>query len=308
MVDLVSVIVPIFNADKYLTQCLESIINQNYKKLEIILIDDGSKDNSLYICQQFADWDNRIKVVKKLNGGVSSARNAGLEVATGEFVYFVDADDYLFPETIELLVSLIANHDLVMCTMKKFCNNEKVKFSYTSNTAIFDTDKALQNILIDKQSAGFLFNKLFRWSIIKEKNLRFNTQLHNCEDELFVMDYLSNDSKIVFNDSVIYAYRDTPNSALNSGINEKSASAIYSRKLIYIRTKELTSNAVIIRNEYDKFIRALVNVYHGTLNGKLCKRWKKEIRSIEREYRGEYPLNFRHKKTYLGYILLRFGV
>jgi len=90
-----SVIVPVYNAEKYLDKCIQSILNQDYKNIEVILIDDGSLDNSGNICDEYAKVDSRVKVVHKKNGGVSSARNCGIDIATGEFIMFVDSDDYI---------------------------------------------------------------------------------------------------------------------------------------------------------------------------------------------------------------------
>ena len=109
---VISVIVPVYNAEKYLSRCIDSILVQRFNDLELLLIDDGSKDGSGKICDEFAEKDKRIKVFHKVNGGVSSARNYGLEKSNGEYVTFVDADDYLLPETItEQLLS--GNYDLI---------------------------------------------------------------------------------------------------------------------------------------------------------------------------------------------------
>ena len=98
---LISVIVPIYNVEKYLTKCIESIINQTYKNLEIILVDDGSPDKSPIICDEYAKKDNRIKVIHKKNGGLSDARNYGMSLATGEYISFIDSDDYIDEEMYE---------------------------------------------------------------------------------------------------------------------------------------------------------------------------------------------------------------
>lgn len=109
---VISVIVPVYNAEKYLSRCIDSILVQRFNDLELLLIDDGSKDGSGKICDEYADKDKRVKVFHKVNGGVSSARNLGLEKSKGEYVTFVDADDYLLPETItERLLS--GNYDLI---------------------------------------------------------------------------------------------------------------------------------------------------------------------------------------------------
>ena len=92
---LISVVVPVYNAEKYLDKCIQSIINQKYSNLEIILVDDGSKDNSLELCKKYAESDKRIKVIHKENEGVSTARNSGIEVASGDFIAFIDSDDYI---------------------------------------------------------------------------------------------------------------------------------------------------------------------------------------------------------------------
>ena len=106
---LISVIVPIYNVEKYLTKCIESIINQTYKNLEIILVDDGSPDKSPIICDEYAKKDNRIKVIHKKNGGLSDARNYGMSLATGEYISFIDSDDYVTDDYIMTLYSLIEN-------------------------------------------------------------------------------------------------------------------------------------------------------------------------------------------------------
>ncbi len=113
----VSVIVPIYNAEKYLNKCLESIIGQTYKNLEIILVDDGSSDNSPTICDAWAQIDSRIRVIHKKNGGVSSARNAGIDLAQGDYIGFVDADDWIEPNMYEVLINnaVLINHPAVMC-------------------------------------------------------------------------------------------------------------------------------------------------------------------------------------------------
>ena len=116
MSGVISVIIPVYKAEEYLERCVDSVLAQTYSNLEIILVDDGSPDNSGQICDRYAEKDSRVKVIHKKNGGVSSARNAGLDVATGEFVAFVDSDDFIAPDMYEkLMVSLSSGSDLSMC-------------------------------------------------------------------------------------------------------------------------------------------------------------------------------------------------
>ena len=127
MDSLISVIVPIYNVEKYLQKCVDSIINQTYKNLEIILVDDGSPDNCPKMCDDYAEKDSRIKVVHKENGGLSDARNVGMEVATGEYVSFIDSDDYISLDFYETLLETIVDNDsdVVECGVVKFYENEK---------------------------------------------------------------------------------------------------------------------------------------------------------------------------------------
>ena len=104
--DLISIIVPIYNVEKYIKKCIDSIINQTYTNLEIILVDDGSPDNCGKICDKYKEKDDRIKVIHKKNGGLSDARNAGIDIATGEYITFIDSDDYVAENYIEVLYNL----------------------------------------------------------------------------------------------------------------------------------------------------------------------------------------------------------
>lgn len=304
----VSVIIPVYNVELYIRECLESVVNQQYDNLEILLIDDGSDDSSGQICDEYALMDSRVRVVHKKNGGVSSARNCGLEIASGDYVYFADADDFLFRDTIVTLCSLIMDHDIAMCMMQKFDNGLDVIQKESKYKTTMEIDAIVSDILTGSNSSGFLWNKLFKAEIIKEKKLFFNTKVHHYEDQLFILEYLDRESRAAFSDSVIYAYRNTPGSALNSGINNKSATMIYARELIYNRSKELTINQQIISSEYEKLIGSLIHIYHGTMTGLLEKKWKNEIRTIEKKYRGEYRLNSMSLKKKLGYALLKLGV
>ena len=116
--DLISVIIPIYNVEQYLKECLESVINQTYRNLEIILVDDGSKDKSGKICDEYKNKDERIKVVHKENGGLSDARNAGMKIATGKYIQFIDSDDFIDKDMIETLYNLIIENeaDISMCS------------------------------------------------------------------------------------------------------------------------------------------------------------------------------------------------
>ena len=174
----ISVIVPVFNAEMFLDKCINSIIDQTYKNLEIILIDDGSKDNSLVLCNEYAYKDNRIKVIHKENGGVSSARNTGLDNCVGDLVAFVDSDDYLEPNTYEKCVDLFAKKQVDMVRYSLIQENnvkkkaEKIQYDKSS---IYPKDEILGWVLDYK-----LLGNVYCWIVKKEliQNTRFNENIH----------------------------------------------------------------------------------------------------------------------------------
>ena len=147
---LISVIVPIYNVEKYLDRCVDSIINQTYKNLEIILVDDGSPDNCPQMCDDYAKKDSRIKVVHKENGGLSDARNVGMEVATGEYVSFIDSDDYISLDFYETLLETIVDNDsdIVECGVVKFYeDNSFDKYSDDLKVTNYDTVDGLEGLI-----------------------------------------------------------------------------------------------------------------------------------------------------------------
>lgn len=127
---MISIIVPIYNVEKYLPKCIESIINQTYTDLEILLIDDGSTDNSGLICDKYASIDNRIRVIHKKNGGLSDARNVGLDICKGKYISFIDSDDYIELTMYEKMIKIMINQkvDIVSCNYNHIYNNNKIPF------------------------------------------------------------------------------------------------------------------------------------------------------------------------------------
>ena len=161
---LISVIVPIYNVEKYLDRCVDSIINQTYKNLEIILVDDGSPDNCPQMCDDYAKKDSRIKVVHKENGGLSDARNVGMEVATGEYVSFIDSDDYISLDFYETLLETIVDNDsdIVECGVVKFYeDNSFDKYSDDLKVTNYDTVDGLEGLINENPFKQHVWNKLY---------------------------------------------------------------------------------------------------------------------------------------------------
>ena len=203
---LISVIVPIYKVEKYLCECVDSIINQTYKKLEIILVDDGSPDGCGEICDKYAEQDERISVIHKKNGGLSDARNAGIKQCKGEYIVFVDSDDYMTFNGIELLVnSIISNDaDIVVGGVKKFEDSTKNIIWKTS----LDSPEIVQNskeAIIDVLENGCAsWARIYKSSLYK--NILFPVGEIN-EDEAIVIDLLKNSKKIVKINDLVYCYR-----------------------------------------------------------------------------------------------------
>ena len=210
----ISVIVPIYNAEKYLKRCVDSIVNQSYKNLEIILVDDGSPDGCPELCDTFAKTDKRIKVLHKPNGGVSSARNEGLKIATGDFVTFVDSDDYILQDYIEKSVSVVdKNTDLVVAGLTIIDDNKNTKITSpetNNNDLILENADNFMRFLIDGHF-DIVVNKLYKRSLITSEFLK-NQPLG--EDRLFNLAYFKNiKNKIATIDKPGYVYEFNTSSA-----------------------------------------------------------------------------------------------
>ena len=206
MRSVVSVIVPVYNVGNYIGRCIDSILKQDYNELEIILIDDGSTDNSGVICDDYAKTDDRIIVIHTENRGVSSARNEGLKIATGEYVAFIDGDDWVDEKFIGILVDLIltSKSDMAICSML-YCydKNPQTSFLYTDNYEIFGQKEIFSKILLSEKIGGFLSNKLFKKSLIRTF---MNENIHMSEDFVFCAEYLKNITKVAFIDLPLYYY------------------------------------------------------------------------------------------------------
>lgn len=208
----ISIIIPVYNIEKYIEECILSILNQTYKNFELILINDGSKDKSGEICDKFKK-DSRVKIFHKKNGGVSSARNIGIENATGEYLLFVDGDDCLEKNTLEVIKDKIENNDMLIYGYKEKYVKKEYNFHMTENEKIENSYQTIQNVVSNKYG-GYIFNKVFKKSIILKENLRFNTKIHMCEDMLFVINYLKHCNNIKIVENIMYIYRMRKTSAV----------------------------------------------------------------------------------------------
>ena len=254
---LISIIVPIYRVEQYLKQCLESILNQTYKNLEIILVDDGSPDNCPKICDEYAKKDNRIKVIHKENGGVSSARNAGLENVTGDYISFIDPDDYVSCDFIEILYNMIEsnNVDIAECDFIKFETEPILEELENTIDIISSTDMHYRIYSEFNLRTVVLWNKIYKVSIFE--NLRFPIGRIN-EDEALIHEIINNAKNgVVISNLKLYYYRFNPKSIMGKKFNVNRLDilkAIYERKEFYkkINIKELYDKTVML---YQRILR-----------------------------------------------------
>ena len=223
----VSVIVPVYNTEKYLPSALDSLINQTLKDIEIICVNDGSKDNSLAVLNEYKEKDNRIKVISQPNSGVCVARNTGIENSKGEYIAFFDSDDLMVPYAYEKAYddAIKYNVDIVNMQMTNFIDGEEIDI----NSFIYDNSKVKrigrmkhQNPFYIFPDSGYVTTKLYKRSLINDNNFRFKAGVTNYEDGLFNFFVLTKTATLVHDSNVFYCYRtNRPGSAVtNFNINK----------------------------------------------------------------------------------------
>ena len=188
--DKISVIIPVYNVEKYLRRCLDSIINQTYKNLEIICIDDGSPDNSINVLIEYSNRDNRILIKRQKNMGLSEARNTGIKISTGKYLIFVDSDDWLPLDAIELLCKKIEkeNSDVVIGGRITISDSKKENFIPTAKDINFTFEEYLEYSMKKKEFRAVAWGKLYKKEIIEKNQLEFPKGLLY-EDLLFTFKY-----------------------------------------------------------------------------------------------------------------------
>lgn len=213
--DKVSVIIAIYNNEKYVDECLKSITEQLYTNLEIIIVNDGSSDKSLEICQNWAKKDSRIKVFNNTNHGVSYSRNFGIRKSTGEYCVFIDSDDIIAPNFVSTLLSSINdyNADCSACGIKSFYNNNEISYNDDEETILYDGDNLKVNLF--DNMGGFLANKIYKSKIIKDNKLFLNENIAVSEDLLFNWNYFNYCKKITYSKGDKYFYRKYAESSYN---------------------------------------------------------------------------------------------
>ena len=237
---IISVIIPVYNVEKYIGECLDSVINQTYKKLQIILVDDGSTDSSGKICDVYAEKDNRITVVHQKNAGAGAAKNTGLELIDGDYFSIIDSDDYIELDMYEKMVNSLEkyNADIVQCLFRNVFVNDSFdrKYKIKGNYPKVLTSKSfLKEYLYDWKYAIF-WNKLFKSSLLKE--IRFPVG-RKIDDEFFTYKLVCSAKKVVNIDDILYNYRMRKTSVMNENDSDR---LIYDRIDCFIERYNYISN------------------------------------------------------------------
>ena len=224
----VSVIVPIYNVEKYIGKCVDSIRNQDYPNIEIILVDDGSPDKSPQIIDEMASNDDRIKVINEKNGGVSSARNRGIAAATGEYIMFVDGDDWVDDDYVSYFVDLIEKHG---CDIGMDKNNYMVEKTMSADKSYrVSAEKAIEWIYLGTLFVA-VWNKIYKTSLLRESGVLFNEEIWYGEGMLFNIECLQCVEEVAIGEKAVYHQTYNPDSAMRSFNLESNFCGIRSMEL-----------------------------------------------------------------------------
>lgn len=212
--DKISIVVPIYNVEKYLRKCIESILKQTYYNLEIILVDDGSTDSSGEICDEYKNKDSRIIVIHQKNKGMSSARNSGIKCATGKYIGFIDSDDYIEKDMYEILLKNIIDYsaDIAICGFAFVENNKVVPKEFTGDINVLDRQTALEELIKDRKIQSYVWNKLYKREIWN--NITFKSGVA-FEDLDIMYKLFKKAKKIAIVDSLKYFYVQRSNSIMH---------------------------------------------------------------------------------------------
>ncbi len=221
----ISVVIPVYKVEPYLDKCVQSIVDQTYTDLEIILVDDGSPDACPKICDRWAEKDSRVRVIHKTNGGLSDARNYGMAIATGEYIGFVDGDDYIEPEMYGLLQSEMENtdSDISSCGIRSFWENGERKILTVKGNAVLDNKSAMEALVNETWLKQPVWNKLYKAHLVKD--ILF--EKGKCHEDVFwTYQIIAKANKVCVLDLPLYNYRQRNNSIMGEGFSHKRIDAL----------------------------------------------------------------------------------
>lgn len=295
----ISIIMPIYNGEKYLNKAIESIINQSYDNYELILVDDGSKDNTREICQSYTK-NNKVKYYHIENSGVSSARNFGIDKCTGEYITFLDADDYFDLKALEKYNDVITknDYDLIITSYNEVYKNNTISHNFGYDKQINDN---LDPIIFEIAGVeGFLCNKLYKSVIIKENRLELSKEITYCEDLLFNCKYLEHSNSVYIANFVTLNYRMSRSSA-TWNLNNCKINQLFN---VFSKIEE---NSNVLENIYYKYYKLNLILKLSINKKKYVKDYKHLINSnlISCKAKIKLLIMFRFNFIYRFYMILK---
>ncbi len=270
---LISIIIPVYKVEQYLNQCVQSIVDQTYKNLEIILVDDGSPDNCPAMCDAWAEKDQRIKVIHKDNGGLSDARNAGMNIANGEYIAFVDSDDYIRSDMLELLYSSIItnNSDISACGIEMVYDDGRMPHPMTlADNITLDNISAMNAIVDETFLKQPVWYKLYKTVLVKD--ILFPVGKYH-EDVFWSYQAIAKASKVSIFGDRCYFYRQRNKSIMSEGYSLSRLDSIEGKEQ---RIEFIKSNYPKITNKaIDNLLFSCI--YHGQLSIKFLSSYEQNV-------------------------------
>ena len=292
---LISVIVPVYNVSVYLRKCIESIRNSTYINLEIILVDDGSTDDSGNICDHYEKIDDRITVIHKKNGGLSSARNAGLDIATGLYISFIDSDDYISDKMFEAMLgkALDMDADIVQCGVFRVDEYGNLYKKSCVKECCLRNESVIESFFTASQIPVMLCNKLFKKQLISSTRM---VESKNNEDNMFMIDILCKIKCFVSIEDAFYYYLNRADSIMNKTFSEKKLDSIFAYNYVLNRTNEFAPSFVPYVN-YWRCMNSFYLYYDIWKSNVIDK--NKYYQIVEKEFQDTYP--YVRKLKYIKY-------
>lgn len=292
MGDLISIVVPVYKVEQYLDRCVESLINQTYKNIEIILVDDGSPDNCPAMCDKYAERDRRIKVVHKENGGLSDARNAGIDAACGKYLLLVDSDDYIEKDSCEKLLSCMVSTDVdfVVGVIREIRGNTIVyqrRSLIECNCSYSNTDFIVNSIIANEWYAPAVLN-LYSLSFLNKHKLRFKSGILHEDMEFLPRLYLEA-RKISYLDYPFYNYEIRENSITTSNNNIKKTNSLLQIYASWKRQFDEISDSKLQRVLYG----VLIKHYLHSCRELGIEKWL--VEGLTFRFSLKYSLNFKER-------------
>ena len=287
MKPLVSIIIPAYNVEKYINRGINSVLKQTYPNIQLVVIDDGSTDQTWNVIQRFALRDNRIKAIKQKNKGVSAARNLGLSLADGDYVLFLDSDDWLEDDAVEFLLSrangrknIIVSSSCFFTKINKDGIIQKEIAQEEKNDVEISSEEALETVGTPKYRLSSSCYKLFPTSIIRDNGICFNEIIHNAEDGLFTFQCLKEVDYFSYSSEPKWNILDRPGSATTSSYNNKKITALDAMKIMINCS---TNSSKITKALHEYYYIWCIELLRDCIKSKIL--YKNDIKTLRKELR-----------------------